>query len=105
MPLVTLDNASLAYGHVPLLDRAEFNLDAGERVALIGRNGAGKSSLIQVMSGRRILDDGVLWKKPGLKFAVVEQEPDLEPTDTAYAAVARGLAEQYALLDEYDRLL
>ncbi|MDB5806441.1 MAG: ATP-binding cassette protein [Betaproteobacteria bacterium] len=105
MPLVTLDNASLAYGHVPLLDRAEFNLDAGERVALIGRNGAGKSSLIQVMSGRRILDDGTLWKKPGLKFAVVDQEPALEPTDTAYEAVARGLAEQYALLDEYDRLL
>ena len=105
MPLVTLDNASLAYGHVPLLDRAEFVLEPGERVALIGRNGAGKSSLIQVISGKRILDDGTLWKKPGLKFAVVDQEPALEPTDTAYEAVARGLAEQYALLDEYDRLI
>jgi len=105
MPLVTLDNASLAYGHVPLLDRAEFAIDAGERVALIGRNGAGKSSLIQVIAGGRVLDDGTLWKKPGLKFAVVDQEPALEPTDTAYMAVARGLAEQHALLDEYEGLL
>jgi len=105
MPLVTLDNASLAYGHVPLLDRAQFALDAGERVALIGRNGAGKSSLIQVISGRRILDDGTLWKKPGLKFAVVDQEPALEPEDTAFAAVAKGLAEQHALLTEYEDLL
>ena len=105
MPLVTLDNASLAYGHVPLLDRAQFAVDPGERVALIGRNGAGKSSLIQVISGLRILDDGTLWKKPGLKFAVVDQEPELAPNDTAYEAVAQGLAEQYALLDEYDRLI
>ncbi|HEY4374797.1 MAG TPA: ATP-binding cassette domain-containing protein [Burkholderiales bacterium] len=105
MPLVTLDNASLAYGHVPLLDRAEFALDAGERVALIGRNGAGKSSLIQVIAGGRMLDDGTLWKKPGLKFAVVDQEPALDPEDTAFAAVARGLAGQYALLTEYEDLL
>jgi ATP-binding cassette subfamily F protein uup len=105
MPLVTLDNASLAYGHVPLLDRAQFALDAGERVALIGRNGAGKSSLIQVIGGARILDDGTLWKKPGLKFAMVDQEPALEPEDTAFAAVAKGLAEQHALLTEYEDLL
>ncbi len=105
MPLVTLNNASLAYGHVPLLDRAEFAIDSGERVALIGRNGAGKSSLIQVIAGGRILDDGVLWKKPGLKLAVVDQEPALEPNDTAYAAVAKGLAAQHALLDEYEALL
>ena len=105
MPLVTLNNASLAYGHVPLLDRAEFGIDSGERVALIGRNGAGKSSLIRVIAGDRQLDDGVLWKKPGLKFAVVDQEPELDPNDTAFDAVAKGLGQQHALLHEYETLL
>ena len=105
MPIVTLDNASLAYGHVPLLDRALFNIDIGERVALIGRNGAGKSSLIHVLAGSRQLDDGLIWKKPGLKLAVVEQEPQLDPLQTARATVAGGLAPQQALLREYDELM
>ncbi|HEY0268485.1 MAG TPA: ATP-binding cassette domain-containing protein, partial [Methyloradius sp.] len=51
MPLITLDQASLAYGHHPLLDHASFQLDNGERVGLIGRNGAGKSSLLKVIAG------------------------------------------------------
>ena len=47
MPYITLENASLAFGHVALLDKAAFQLDAGERVGLIGRNGAGKSSMLK----------------------------------------------------------
>ena len=105
MPIVTLDNASLAYGHVPLLDRASFNIEIGERVALIGRNGAGKSSLIHVLAGLRQLDDGLIWKKPGLKLAVVDQEPQLDPLQTARATIAGGLAPQQALLREYDELM
>ena len=51
MPFITLDNASLAFGHHALLDHAAFQLDAGERVGLIGRNGAGKSSLLKAIAG------------------------------------------------------
>ena len=60
MPYITLDQASLAYGHYPLLDHANFQLDGGERVGLIGRNGAGKSSLLKVITGESKLDDGTL---------------------------------------------
>ena len=105
MPLATLEAAELAYGHVPLLDRADFAIDRGERVALIGRNGAGKSSLLAVLAGSRRLDDGRVWLQPGLSIALVEQESDLAPDDTVFAAVARGLAEQHALLEEYEGLL
>jgi ATP-binding cassette subfamily F protein uup len=77
MPLLTLQDAQLAYGELPLLDRASFALESGERVGLIGRNGTGKSSLLGVIAGRAALDDGELRKRDGLRVALVEQEPVL----------------------------
>ena len=61
MPLITLDNAHLAYGLTPLLAKVQFQLDPGERVGLIGRNGTGKSSLLTAIAGAIKLDDGVVW--------------------------------------------
>ncbi|MBL8357167.1 MAG: ATP-binding cassette domain-containing protein [Delftia acidovorans] len=105
MPLAALEGAELAYGHVPLLDRADFAIDAGERVVLVGRNGAGKSSLLAVLSGARALDAGSCWLRPGLKLAVVEQEPPLDPAATIVDTVAGGLAVQHDLLRRYHDLL
>ncbi|MGE5465633.1 MAG: ATP-binding cassette domain-containing protein [Methanocella sp.] len=104
MPLVTLDHASLAYGHVPLLDHADLTLDAGERLALIGRNGTGKSSLLKVLADRQALDDGTVWRQPGLRIALVEQEPRLDPQHSVYEAVASGLGAVREVLTEYHRL-
>jgi ABC-type multidrug transport system ATPase subunit len=75
MPLLTLADAELAYGDVPLLDRASFAMDAGERIGLIGRNGSGKSSLLGILAGHGALDDGKLQKNDGLRIAYVPQEP------------------------------
>jgi ATP-binding cassette subfamily F protein uup len=75
MPLLTLQNAELAYGDLPLLDRASFALEERERIGLIGRNGTGKSSLLAVLAGTRTLDDGELKKQDGLKIIFVPQEP------------------------------
>src|SRR5665647_2678026 len=58
MALITLLNAQLAYGHVALLDHTDFALESGERVGLIGRNGAGKSSFLKILSGLEKADDG-----------------------------------------------
>ncbi|HJX22781.1 MAG TPA: ATP-binding cassette domain-containing protein, partial [Steroidobacteraceae bacterium] len=77
MPLLTLADAQLAYGELPLLDRASFAMEAGERIGLIGRNGTGKSSLLGVIVGAVVLDDGELRKGDGLRVAMVEQEPRL----------------------------
>ena len=93
MPLLTLENACLAFGHVDLLDQAAFQLDAGERVALIGRNGSGKSSLLRAIAGQASLDDGVLWSEPGLRVAYVPQEPDFNLHQDVFSAVAEGLGE------------
>ncbi len=77
MPLLTLIGAQLAYGDLPLLDRASFAMEAGERIGLIGRNGSGKSSLLGVIAGTVALDDGELKRRDGLRVTLVEQEPQL----------------------------
>jgi ATP-binding cassette subfamily F protein uup len=82
MPLLTLADAQLAYGDVPLLDRASFALEAGERIGLIGRNGTGKSSLLGLIAQRTTLDDGELRRRDGLQIALVEQEPTLPHAPT-----------------------
>jgi ATP-binding cassette subfamily F protein uup len=101
MPLIKLDNGCLAYGHVPLLDAAEFQLDPGERVALIGRNGTGKSSLLAALAGRAPLDDGTLWLQPGLRLGYVPQEPPFDPELTVFQAVVTGMGATAQLLADY----
>ena len=75
MALLTLTNAHLAYGHVPLLDGTDFALEAGERVALIGRNGTGKSSMLKILAGLEKPDDGLLQTQTGVRRIYVAQEP------------------------------
>ncbi|MBA3034361.1 MAG: ATP-binding cassette domain-containing protein [Gammaproteobacteria bacterium] len=101
MPLIKLDNGCLAYGHVPLLDAAQFQLDPGERVALIGRNGTGKSSLLAALAGRAHLDDGIVWTQPALKLGYVPQEPPCDPALTVFQAVVAGMGETARLLADY----
>jgi ATP-binding cassette subfamily F protein uup len=104
MAVISLSSAQLAFGHVALLDHADFSLETGERVGLIGRNGTGKSSLLKVISGKFKLDDGLLVMQQGLKIAYVEQEPVFNPEDTVFDAVAAGMGEQQAMLAEYESL-
>jgi ATP-binding cassette subfamily F protein uup len=88
MSLLTLIDAELAFGAHPLLDRAGFSLEAGERVGLIGRNGTGKSSLLEVIAGHLALDDGELQQSTGLRVASIRQEPVLPEAATLREALA-----------------
>ena len=101
MPHITLDNASLAFGHHALLDKASFQLDPGERVGLIGRNGAGKSSLLKVIAGEIKLDDGNVWRATSVRIVYVPQEPVLDPKHTVFEAVAEGLGAMQQILVDY----
>lgn len=101
MALITLAGAQLAFGHVPLLDHADFALESGERVGLIGRNGAGKSSLLRILAGAEHPDDGEIQRQQGLHTAFVAQEPVLDPGQTVFDAVQAGLADVIALIDDF----
>jgi len=103
MALLTLLEAHLAYGHVPLLDGAAFALDAGERVALIGRNGAGKSSLLKILAGLEKPDDGTLQIQQGTSRFYVPQEPAFDPAATVFDVVGEGVAEARRLRERYER--
>ena len=102
MALLTLTNAHLAYGHVPLLDGTDFALEAGERVTLIGRNGTGKSSLLKILAGIEKPDDGLLQTQTGVRRVYVAQEPMFESGATVFEAVAEGVAAARALRDRYE---
>ena len=100
--LIALKDAELAFGLTPLLDRASLGITDGERIGLIGRNGTGKSSLLSVLAGSLPLDDGEVQRKPGLRIALVEQEPGLPDAPTVREALLkRGGFD--AIADERDR--
>jgi ABC transport system ATP-binding/permease protein len=101
MALITLLDAQLAFGHVALLDHTDFSLELGERVGIIGRNGAGKSSMLKILAGFEKVDDGTLQWQNNLRMAYVSQEPDLDQTATIFEAVKAGIAPVIALMDEY----
>ncbi|QXL84361.1 ATP-binding cassette domain-containing protein [Comamonas sp. NLF-1-9] len=103
MAVITMMEGQLAFGHWPLLDKAGFSLEAGERVGLIGRNGAGKSSLLKVLAGLATLDDGALVLEQGTRVAYVAQEPRFEPQASVFDTVALGLQEAIALRERYQQ--
>ena len=102
MAVLSLSGAHLAYGHVALLDEAALSLEAGERIGLIGRNGAGKSSLLKVIAGLEKLDDGLLQLTQGLRIRYVPQEPSFDADMTVFDAVGAGVAEARAVRERYE---
>jgi ATP-binding cassette subfamily F protein uup len=90
MPLAALDRVTLAFGHIPLLDQVSFQIDAGERVAVIGRNGTGKSSLLKIFSGDLAPDSGSVWRQPAVRIARLEQDVPLSADRSVFDVVAEG---------------
>ena len=101
MALVKFKNVFLAYGHVALLDHVDFQIDVNERVCLVGRNGTGKSTLMQVLRGHVQPDDGEVWKQQGLRIAYLAQEVPSDQTNTVFDVVTEGLEGVGSLLAEY----
>jgi ATP-binding cassette subfamily F protein uup len=101
MTLLRFDNVSLAYGHLPLLAHVDFQIEAGERVCLIGRNGTGKSTLLRVITGAAQPDEGEIWRHDTLRVGHLEQEVPPDADQTVFQVVAAGSGELGALLAEY----
>ena len=101
MPLLSLQKIGLAFGHLPLFEEADLQIEPGERIALIGRNGAGKSSLLRVLSGEQPPDSGTIWREPGLRVSRLEQDVPAAGDRTVFGEVASGLGELGSLVSEY----
>ncbi len=104
MPLIRLTDVAIAFGVNPVLDNANFQLDPGERVGLIGRNGEGKSTLMKAIASIVPADTGEIWRQPGIQIAMLEQEPSLPEQATIYDAVADALGDIGHWIAEYHRL-
>ncbi|HRH30298.1 MAG TPA: ATP-binding cassette domain-containing protein, partial [Aquabacterium sp.] len=102
MAVLTLSQAQLAFGHVPLLDNASFALETAERVGLIGRNGTGKSSLLKILAGLEKPDDGILQIQNGVRLAYVPQEPVFADDASIFDAVSEGLGDVRSLRDRFE---
>ncbi len=101
MPLVALDQVSLAFGHLPLLADAVLQLERAERVCVVGRNGAGKSTLLKIVSGDQPPDTGSVWTAPGLRMARLEQDVPFSTDRTVFDVVADGLGDLSELVADY----
>jgi len=101
MALLRFDNISKAYGHLPLLAHGDFQIEPGERVCLVGRNGTGKSTLLRLITGAALPDEGEIWRRDTLRVAHLEQEVPPDTEQTVFESVAAGLGELGSLLAEY----
>ncbi len=104
MALIRLDKVSVAFGDKQLLDHVDFQLDKGERVALVGINGAGKSTLLKVLARHQATDDGEIWQDGGARIAELSQMLPAADERTVREVVASGCAETVDLLNRYEAL-
>lgn len=105
MPLLTVQNLHIAFGDVALLDGVSFNLERGERVCLIGRNGEGKSTLMKILAKQLHADEGKIELQSGCKIAYLAQQPTFDPEMTVFHTVAEGMGEIGVLIETYHNLI
>ncbi|MDI3324969.1 ATP-binding cassette domain-containing protein [Pontibacterium granulatum] len=104
MPLIRLDKVSVAFGAKPLMDHLDFQIDPGERVALVGLNGAGKSTLLKVIGSKQATDSGEFWCDPACRIAELPQAMPAADERSVREVVSEGLADIVALREAYDEL-
>ena len=104
MALLRLQNVQLSFGGPALLDDVNISIEYNERICLIGRNGAGKSSLLKIINGKIKPDSGEITKQHGVVITQLEQEVPQDMTGSVYEVVAGGLAETGKLLAHFNQL-
>jgi len=105
MSLINIDNVSIAFGHVALLDNVNLRIEKAERVCLIGRNGEGKSTLLKLINKNLHPDKGKIEYQSGCRIALLNQNPEFNPDDTIFHAVAQGLGKIGELVNEYHEIV
>ena len=105
MALVRLEKISIAFGHHALLDEASLVISKGERICVVGRNGAGKSTMLKLVSGEIHQDSGSIWCQPGLKIGQLAQDLPVAGDDTVFDIIADGIPGVGQLIRDYHHLV
>jgi ATP-binding cassette subfamily F protein uup len=103
-PLVRFDAVSVTFGEQRVLIDADFSIEPGERVCVVGRNGAGKSTTLRLITGAQEPDDGTVGKPARLRSSLLEQKLADESAELVRDYVAHGMASQLARMAEFERL-
>jgi len=101
MALITLDHISMAYGHLPLLDSVVLQVEAGERICVIGRNGTGKSTLLRILGSALVPDSGFVYRQSDMRAALLVQDVALSDDRSVFDVVADGLGDLGDLVASY----
>ncbi len=101
MALLSINNISMGFGQAPILDNVSLQVEQGERICLIGRNGEGKTTLMKMIYGRMEPLSGQITRKPGLEIGMLEQTVPTGLQGTVFHAVSEGLGRRGQLLQDY----
>ena len=101
MALISLRNITLAFGGPPLFDGINLQIEPGDRLCLLGRNGSGKSTMLKLIGGELTQEGGEIQRQQGLKVAAVSQDVPIELTGTVFDIVASGMGNAAQLLADY----
>ncbi len=104
MGLLWINDVSIAFGGPPLLDGATLQIEAGERIGLLGRNGSGKSTFMKLLAGDVVADSGQIVRSGDVRVAMLPQDVPDDLPGTIYDVVASGSREHVELLSEYHEL-
>ncbi len=104
MALVTMREVSWGFDAPPLLDKINFQIEKGERVCLLGRNGVGKSTFLRLLNGEISADHGEIWRQQGIKTVMLPQEVCPNFNGTLFDLIAQGFGDQGKIIIEYNRL-
>jgi ATP-binding cassette subfamily F protein uup len=104
MPVLTARDVTKAYGQKPLFDRATFTIRRGEKVALLGPNGTGKSTLLRILAGLEPHDSGTIDRRRDASILYLPQEPELDPALSPRQIAREGLTEWHAAKTRYDEV-
>jgi ABC transport system ATP-binding/permease protein len=104
MALITFRDVSWGLGEAPLIDKASFQIETGDRICLLGRNGVGKSTLLKILEGRIVPDAGDIWRQQGVTVAVLDQEVPDAAEGSVFEVVARGMGALGSALADHHRL-
>jgi ATP-binding cassette subfamily F protein uup len=104
MALIGVRDVCWGFGEPPLLENVTFQIEKGERVCLVGRNGVGKSTLLKLLGGEMLPDSGDIWRRQGISVAALEQDVPAGFVGTIFDVVAEGFGETGRALAEHSRI-